>query len=483
MSFRALALAISCVAGLLGTASFAPVREPADAVRADVLVVGATPAGLAAALAADRRGLRVLLVSRRATLGGVISDAMMDQWDLNTGPHGRSIQSGIFREMHRSLGDAFSPRSAQRAFEAMIAREPRITVLRRWTPIRVHSQTLDGVRRVLDVRFVDPAGGMHTAIAPVIVDATDDGDVAALAGARYDLGRQDAGRDTKMQAATLMFTVRGVDWIAVRRSYTRHRFGPGGSSAARAWGYLPLMLAYRPRSPRVMVRDLNLGRMTDGAVTINAVDVFNVDGRIPSSVARARTIAKAEAPLLLDYLRGRIPGFRAARVASFAPELYVRETRHIYGLALLQAGDIWRGVIPPDAIGLASYPLDVHPVAPDDGPTYATVRHVYGIPFGALVPRGFTNLLAASPAISATHLASGSARIVPTTVEEGEAAGAACALALRERRDFPQIARDRMPSLRRDLVARGARLTIDDVAARYRVRRADGRGVNSRDTT
>jgi hypothetical protein len=56
------------------------------------------------------------------------------------------------------------------------------------------------------------------------------------------------------------------------------------------------------------------------------------------------------------------------------------------------------------------------------------VRHVYGVPFGTLVPRGFTNLMIAGPSISASHEAAGSARVIPTTIEEGQAVGTAAAL-------------------------------------------------------
>jgi hypothetical protein len=100
-------------------------------------------------------------------------------------------------------------------------------------------------------------------------------------------------------------------------------------------------------------------------------------------------------------------------------------------------------VIPDDTIGLSSYPLDLHPVTASDRLAYAPIRHVYGIPFGALVPRTLANVVIASPAISATHIASGSARVIPTTIEEGEAAGAAAALAVRRDLAFPAIARDR----------------------------------------
>jgi NADPH-dependent 2,4-dienoyl-CoA reductase/sulfur reductase-like enzyme len=53
-----------------------------------VLVVGGTPAGVAAAVAAARQGAQVTLVARRDVLGGILTDAMMDQWDFNFAPDG-----------------------------------------------------------------------------------------------------------------------------------------------------------------------------------------------------------------------------------------------------------------------------------------------------------------------------------------------------------------------------------------------------------
>ena len=61
---------------------------------------------------------------------------------------------------------------------------------------------------------------------------------------------------------------------------------------------------------------------------------------------------------------------------------------------------------------------------------------------GTLVPRDLTNVILASAAISATHVAAGSARVIPTTIEEGEAAGDAAALAQREGQSFLTVAGD-----------------------------------------
>jgi hypothetical protein len=241
------------------------------------------------------------------------------------------------------------------------------------------------------------------------------------------VGRQDSGLDEGMQAVTEMFAFDGVNWPLLASTYDARRYGYGGAIGRRAWGYSKVMRAYRSANANVVVRDLNLGRLPDGSVSVNAIDVCGIDGRDPSQLELARRETEVEAGRLAGFLRARVAGFADVRVGAFAPAVYVRETRHIAGVERLTTADVWNGVVPADSIGLASYPIDLHPVDPTDEPAYAPIRHVYGIPFGALVPAGLTNVLLASPAISASHLASGSARVVPTTIEEGEADGNAFA--------------------------------------------------------
>jgi hypothetical protein len=396
--------------------------------RAEVLVVGGTPAGVAAALAAARLGDDVTLVAQRPVFGGVLTDATMDQWDLNLAPDGTPVEGGIFSEIHAALGDAFTPDDAARVFGDLVANEPRIHAIVNAEPIAVRVSTVAGGSQIDGVTFARSGKPDFTLTAPVVIDATDNGDLAALAGARYDVGRQDTGIDEKMQAVTLMFTFEDVDWPALAVAYDPRVDGAGGVMGRRAWGYAKLMDGYRPLSSDVLVRDLNLAHETDGSVSVNAIDVLGIDGRSASDLLRARMLTENEAPHLLAYLRERLAGFEDARIGRFAEAVYVRETRHVLGDEWLTADDVWNGVIPADSIGLSSYPLDLHPVTATTVLAYAPVRHVYGVPFGTLVPRGFTNLLMAGPSISASHEAAGSARVIPTTIEEGQAVGTAAAL-------------------------------------------------------
>jgi NADPH-dependent 2,4-dienoyl-CoA reductase/sulfur reductase-like enzyme len=318
---------------VLTTALLFCVVPHADAAQSPaVLVVGGTPAGVAAAVSAARDGADVVLVARRPVLGGILADAMMDQWDLNVAPDGSPIQGGLFTEIHARLGDAFTPAEAARVFGDLVAKEPKIHVVTGARPVAVQTSTTPDGRAITTIRFKGTGGEPIALAARTVVDATDDGDVAALAGARYDVGRQDTGLDERMQPVTLMFTLRGVAWRRVVSSYDVERDGAGGAGERRAWGYAKLVRAYTPSSADVVVRDLNFGRESDAEVTVNAIDVLGIDGRSDADLARARATAERETPRLIAFLRDRVPGFERASLGRYADALYVRETRHFAGL-------------------------------------------------------------------------------------------------------------------------------------------------------
>jgi len=420
------------VAALIPLSPSAALAQTAVSSAPDVLVVGGTPAGVAAAVSAARAGERVELVSSAGDLGGTLTDAMMDQWDLNIAPDGASLDGGIFSEIYARLGDVFTPAAAEKTFADLVASEPNVAVRYDDVPVAVATVGEGRGHRVDSVTFRNArTGAVDTIEARYVVDATDAGDIAVLGGTRYDIGRQDSGIDERTQAVTEMYTLDGVNWPALTASYDAAAYGAGGILGRRAWGYSEVVREFRPVFANVVVRDLNLGLLPGGGVTVNAIDVCGINGLVPEQLAQAKRETEIEAPRLLAYLHARLPGFENARIGMFAPDVYVRETRHIAGVDRLTTQDVWDGRIPADSIGLASYPIDLHPLDPADEPAYASERHVYGIPFGALVPAGLTNVLLASPAISASHLASGSARVIPTTIEEGEADGIAIAIAAR----------------------------------------------------
>ncbi len=426
-------------------------------LRADVLVMGGSPAGVAAAVAAARAGMIVVLVEPRPFLGTVWTGAMLNMLDLNRLPDGRPLTGGIFRELYRQLGGiTFDPRRAREVLRALVEAERGITLLLRSTlqaPVLAESRVRGAVVRLPD--------GRDTLVeATITIDATDDGDLAAAAGVPYTYGREASGIDRRAMPATLLFRLADVDWFAVARYAYLQRRGrhPSGTFQGYAWGFRDLLADYRPAQAGLSVWDLNLGRLPDGTVLVNALQIHDVDGTDRASRQMAYARGKHEIPRLVAYLRERVPGVARARLVEVAPELYIRETRHFRGLYTLTVRDIMGRTHFWDRIAVASYPIDLHVYRPGEHGAFRALRRPYTIPLRALIPAAVDNLFLASRAFSATYQAAGSARVVPTTIAMGEAAGTAAAVAVRHG-VTPHILAGRPDlvwELQRRLVRRGA---------------------------
>jgi hypothetical protein len=433
-ALRPLALSLAVVLLAMGVTMIHPRPIPPDRrppeFRADVLVVGGSPAGVAAALAAARQGMVVMLVEPRPFLGTVWTGAMLNMVDLNFMPRSnRHLTRGIFLEVYREIGGiTFDPRRVRQLLLRKVEAEPGISLLLQTHVVRpiVESQAVIGAV----VRL--PDGSEATLTAQVTIDATDDGDLAAAAGVPFTFGREASRFDRRAMPATLMFRVSGLDWRALVAYASRHRRGrqPSGAYLGYVWGFRDLMRGYAPADVRLSAHDLNIARLPDGSAWVNSLQVHDVDGTDRASRIDGYRRAKREIPALLAYLRQHIPGFAEARLVEVAPELYVRETRHLEGLYTLTAEDIASRTRFWDRIAAASYPVDLHQYIPGERYGNSPVRSPYTIPLRSLIAARVDRLFFASRAFSATFEAAGSARIVATTMAMGEGAGVAAAVAV-----------------------------------------------------
>ncbi|HEX8551530.1 MAG TPA: FAD-dependent oxidoreductase [Abditibacteriaceae bacterium] len=429
----------------------------------DVLVTGGTPAGVAAALAAARRGANVVLVEPREKMGGDIVYAMLNMFDVPVRPGEASPVHGIFAEFYDQLGLSCDIDKAERLFGAALAAEPSLRVYNRTRALSVLKEGDAVVGAVLR----SAEGKDYELRARVVIDATNDASFAARAGAGYYLGRENANRDKRMQSAGLLFSVSGVDWNKVRfyvRGKRPMRAGEksgekvvapkarpvgndrtskpatkpqvwlrlGGVHGNYAWERGDIVKRYKPRGGNIIPLSINFGRQSDGTVVLNTINIVGVNGLDPVSAQRAHREASAELPRFINYLRRAMPGFEKARLAQIAPELYIRETRHIHGYYSLKVSDIRAETRFFDRIAFASYPLDLHPYVKGQLNPFGARRYYYTLPLRSLVPRGVNNVFVASRSLSATYSAAGSARVIPITMAAGEAAGAAAWVCVRD---------------------------------------------------
>ncbi len=442
----------------LFAASHIAAGGPAIPAHVDVLVVGGSPAGIAAAVAAARAGMTTLLVEPREEIGGDITLSWLNMLDLNRGPAGEPLTRGIFNEVHRALGQTFDIDRARQVFADLVESQPTLTVVTRTSveaPI-LHDGALTGVT------LTSGSGRQRVVTAEEFIDATDDASLAASSGVPFTVGREESGLDRRMQAATLIFHLGSVDYHAVTRYIARVERPQrrGGVHDRYVWGFGAIVRQYQPHNPRLGAYDLNLGWQSDGTVLVNSLQIHDVDGTNPQSLAEAREQAVAELPFLVGFLRARVPGFEQAELIDAAPHLYVRETRHMTGLYRMTVQDILTGRNFWDRIAVASYPIDLHPYVAGQMNPFKAVRRTYAIPFRILVARGVDRLMVVGKPVSASYAAAGSLRMIPTGMSMGEAAGEAAVIAIRAGTTPARMARNRMlvAQLQRRLLTVGVHL-------------------------
>jgi flavin-dependent dehydrogenase len=181
-----------------------PFASAAFAAGFDVIVVGATPAGIAAAVNAAREGVTVALVEETGHIGGLASGGLS-----NTDFRTFSSLGGTFREfMHRVeqyyireygpdsqqvidsvMGAYYEPKVARQVFESMLNEQKRITVLLHHRLAGANVVPSGGIRRLQAADFTDLRdGGKTTLEGRMFIDATYEGDLAAAAKVPYWLG-------------------------------------------------------------------------------------------------------------------------------------------------------------------------------------------------------------------------------------------------------------------------------------------------------
>jgi len=402
----------------------------------DVVVAGSEPEGIAAAVASARSGLRTLLVSSDPVPGGIIALARLNMLDMNTDPEGNLLTRGFFQEFYRAIGNrsSFEISRAEKFFQSLLAREKNITLLLncRLQKAILQGNTLTGIEcKAGDV--------LHQIFGRRFIDATGDGDLAAISGVPFFYGREDFHQEERM-ADTLIFEVGGVDWKSLARFTRTHPEESSSINAYSAQGFRKITQKYPPSSSRFHLRGLNIGRERDGSVLINALLIFGVNPFDLSSVAEAMQEGREEARRVVEFLRSNLPGFERAFLLSTAEKLYVRETRHMQTEYTLKLSDVLENHDFPDSIAVGSYPVDHQPVTPGDPGIVYGKPSAYAIPFRSLVPLEVENLLIVGRCAGYSSLAAGSARVVPLSIVEGEVAGYAAFFSIQHSLSFRQLA-------------------------------------------
>ncbi|MBO8167650.1 MAG: FAD-dependent oxidoreductase [Thermoanaerobacteraceae bacterium] len=402
-----------------------------------VVVVGSDPEGIAAAISAARNGMKTVLIDRRDRVGGLYTVGWLNTLDMNYKSRRTRevVNKGIFSEFYQRIGGdvAFDIPTAQKVFEDML-QEAGVQVVLEASDIKpiLEENTIKGVS-------FRKEGVSYQILGQAVIDATQDADIAALSGVPYKFGREDLGFPGEIGATTLVFAVKNVNWPRVVAYLEGDNNPYTGATNKSAWGY-EIMFQAPTCDPNIQMRGLNAGRQKDGTVVINALQIFHLNPLVEEEKQLAMERAKAELPGIIRFMRENAVGFENAELAGVAPELYVRESRHIQGEYTLTAEDIFENRNQEMAVAFGSYPIDIQ--AREKGQTGCALNGInpYGIPFGVMVPQKVDGLLVASRSASYDTVAHGSARTVPVGMALGQAAGVASKIAIEKQVTFREMA-------------------------------------------
>ena len=399
-------------------------RQTPVAGRYDVIVVGGGPAGVGAALASGRMGKKTLLVEQYGFLGGMwTAGLVIPVWDWEN-------KGGIMQELVDEINAQGKNSSAGplytfdiEAMKLLLDRKMRSCGV----DLLFHTMFADAVMEGTAIRgiLVENKSGRQAYLAPVVIDCTGDGDVAARAGAPCWIGRDSDGATQPM---SLMFKLGNMDYVQNMDHF------PSEDGCTELFYYMRHAAAQagltdyafnfeRPYILRLPTPHQGIAEMTHvrGKSGLDAWELSAAEQEGRELVAEA-----------MRFFTSYMPQFRDAFLEQTAPQIGVRETRRIRGEYVLTIEDLLKGAQFDDGICTCAFNVDIHQPDGQSQEGMDIPIRPYQIPYRCLVPLQVEGLLVAGRCISGTYEAHASYRVTGDCVAMGQAAGTAAALALEQ---------------------------------------------------
>ncbi|MCA8995972.1 MAG: FAD-dependent oxidoreductase [Planctomycetaceae bacterium] len=470
---------------LASAPTFAQSGEP---FFSDVVIYGATPAGIAAALSAAESERSVLLIEPTSRIGGMMTHGLSHS-DFHSfeSLHGPFLQFShrVLNHYETTYGkDSEQVRDCWRGthgepsvnllvFGQMLSEKPAIRILTEHRLARVSVED----HSITTLTFSDSGGGSVAITPGIVIDASYEGDLLAAAGVPYRVGREARSEygeslapdhaDTQVQGYNFRLCMtqdpKNRVPVPVPANYDREDYAElvplvKANKFRSAFGY--------PGSPFVL--KAHLPALPNGKRDINDVSKGLVRLSMPGrnqdypegDLATRRRIEQEHLdwqlglmhfvqtdPELPEAFRNEAATWGLCRdeftnTNHIPSQIYVREARRMVGLRVYTEADTEyapndaRSRLHPDSIAVGEYSHNCHGTD-HEGPMIGG-RHTgefykgvapYQIPYGVIVPAKLDNLLVPT-ACSASHVGFCAIRLEPIWMSLGGAAGHAADMAL-----------------------------------------------------
>nr|WP_262897487.1 FAD-dependent oxidoreductase [Algoriphagus aestuariicola] len=436
----------------------------------DLIIVGGGASGTSAGISAARMGVKTIIIEPGTWLGGMLTSAGVSAIDGN-----HRLPSGIWGEFRSKLiehygsqadlstgwvsNTLFEPKVGNEIFQELARNEQNLQVSfeSNWKDASYQ----DGVWKV---SYVKNGAELHLE-APILIDATELGDVAASLGLPYRLGmdaRDEIGEEYAPEQANDI--VQDLTYVV-----TLEDFGQGSDhTIPEPAGYDPAEFACAcahadPISDNDPTLDcdkmISYGKLPNGKYMINWPNCGNdhyVNLVEMTPEERAVEIEKAKQTSLrfVYYIQHEL-GYRNLGIsedeyptADGLPMIpYHRESRRFLGkvdFSLPYVRTPYEAASPLYRTGVAvgDYTIDHHHKKNPEAPAIDFIKirvPSYTIPLGALVPKDQPGLILAEKSISVSNIVNGATRLQPVVLGIGHAAGLLAAVSVKSGKTLDQI--------------------------------------------
>jgi hypothetical protein len=412
--------------------------------KCDVVVVGGGVTGVAAGIAAARNGAKVILLEPRPFVGGNattglclhnfvdkfgkqvvfgLAQEIVDELIKMGGAVGHIPYKGFTSAVTPVDGNYFRIKTTQMLADAGVQVIYGATV--------VSAQASQG--KVTELTFA-AKGGLHQLSAKNIVEASGDGDVAAMLGVPFRFGD---GPNKRMQPISMILHFHNVDTRVIAKEMGE----VDPAMAVRPEGGEPIPVYFNGSFSKwddIVIsegifpnkgRNVFFNTVWPDQINVNTSAVLDVDGTNPVALSKATADLTAQCYKIGNFMKKHVPGFAGSYMVPAAIP-GVRESRNIHGRYQLTDEDVLEGLKFEDTIGMVCFPVDIH--APDS--SQAIFHQIGGdgsfdIPYRIMLPKELDNMVVAGRCVSATHVAHGATRNMAPCLVMGEAAGTAAAMA------------------------------------------------------
>jgi len=436
----------------------------------DLIIVGGGASGTAAGVAAGRLGTKTLIIEPTTWLGGMLTSAGVSAIDGN-----HLLQSGIWGEFKSKLEEhyggseklatgwvsntLFEPKVGNQLLQEMANSVEKLTIT-----FQSEWKTASYFDKAWKVTYVKD-GKVLEVSAPILIDATELGDVAAAQGLSYRLGmdaRDEIGESFApaesndiIQDMTYVVTLQdyGKDadkTIAEPVNFNLEEFACACAHADPTTDKDPTLDCGKM---------IDYGKLPNGKYMINWPNCgndyyLNIVEMSPEERILAIEAAKQASLRFVYYIQHEL-GYANLGIAEDEyptednlPMIpYHRESRRYVGLVDFTLPYVRTPYSAPSplyttGVAVGDYTIDHHHKKNIKAPTIDFIKirvPSYNVPLGALIPKDHPALILAEKSISVSNIVNGASRLQPVVLGIGHAAGVLAAVAVKEKKALKDV--------------------------------------------